>query len=106
MGHLFFFFFQIIFHLFCAYMDSQLNPLPAPGGRPFFNRYIVLGDKKSLKETIEEVKSKSKCAILYTIPTKPKFNFISDDKVHHCNHVRYKTFKTLWSNNNFQNDND
>lgn len=69
-------------------MDSQLNPLPPPGGRPFFNRYVVLGDKKSLKETIEEVKSKSKCAILYTNPTKPKFNFISDDKVHHCNHVR------------------
>lgn len=62
-------------------------PLPPPGGRPFFNRYIVLGDKKSLKETIEEAKSKSKCAILYSNPTKPKFNFISDDKVHHCTHV-------------------
>lgn len=68
-------------------MDSQLNPLPPPGGRPFFHRYVVLGDKKSFKETLEEVKSKSKYAILYTNPTKPKFNFISDDKVHHCNHV-------------------
>lgn len=73
-------------------MDSQLNPLPPPGGRPFFNRYVVLGDKKSFKETIEEVKSKSKCAISYTNPTKPKFNFISDDKVHHCNHDRNNLF--------------
>lgn len=84
----YFAFFQIIFHLFCAYMDSQLMPLPQPGGRPFYNRYVVLAEKKSLKEIIEEVNTKSKCAILCTNPTKPKFNFISDDKIHHCNHVR------------------
>lgn len=75
-------------------MDSQLNPLPPPGGRPFFHRFVVLGDKKLLKETIDEVKTKSKCAILYTNPIKPKFNFISDDKVHHCTHVsQFEHFK-------------
>lgn len=68
-------------------MDSQLNPLPQPGGRPFYNRYVVQGDKKSFKETIEEVKSKAKCAILCVNPTKPKFNFISDEKIHQCSHV-------------------
>lgn len=78
---------QIIFHLFCAYMDSQLMPLPQPGGRPFYNRYVVCGDKKTPKETIEEVKSKSKCAILCSSPIKPKFNFVSDEKIHNCNHV-------------------
>lgn len=80
---------QIIFHLFCAYIDSQLMPLPQPGGRAFYNRYVVWGDnKKSPKETLDEVKSKAKCAILCTNPHKPKFNFICDDKIHHCNHVR------------------
>lgn len=67
-------------------------PLPQPGGRPFYNRYVVFADKKSLKETIEEVNSKSKCAILVTNPTKPKFNFISDDKVHSCTHDRNNLF--------------
>lgn len=71
-------------------MDSQLNPLPPPGGRPFFNRYVVLCEKKSAREIVEEVKSKSKCAIVYTNATKPKFNFLSDDKIHHCNHVMSK----------------
>lgn len=80
-------FFQIIFHLFCAYMDSQLMPLPQPGGRPFYNRYVVFGDKKAPKETIEEVRFKSKFAVLCTNPAKPKFNFICDDKIHNCNHV-------------------
>lgn len=62
-------------------------PLPQPGGRPFYNRYVVFGDKKSAKETIEEVRSKAKYAILCTNPVKPKFNLVSDDKIHHCNHV-------------------
>lgn len=62
-------------------------PLPQPGGRPFYNRYVVWGDKKSAKETLEEVKTKAKCAILCSNPHKPKFNFISDDKVHNCTHV-------------------
>uniref|UniRef100_U5EWW8 Putative cytochrome n=1 Tax=Corethrella appendiculata TaxID=1370023 RepID=U5EWW8_9DIPT len=72
----------IIFHVFCTYLDSQLRPLPAPGGRPFYNRYVIIGDKKSAKETLLEVKNKAKCAILCTNPLKPKFNFISDDKIH------------------------
>lgn len=83
------YFFQIIFHLFCAYIDSQLMPLPQGSGRPFYDRYIVWGDKKSPKETLEEVKAKAKCAIMVTNAHKPKFNFISDDKIHNCNHVRF-----------------
>lgn len=79
----------ILFHLFCSYMDSQLMPLPQPGGRPFYNRYVVLGDKKSPRETIIEVKNKSRCAILFTNTVKPKFNFISDDKIHSCIHVSF-----------------
>lgn len=61
-------------------------PLPQPGGRPF-NRYVVWGDKKTPKEIVEEVKARTKCAIMVTNPAKPKFNFISDDKIHNCNHV-------------------
>lgn len=82
-------------------MDSQLNPLPQPGGRPFYDRYVVQGDKKSLKETIEEVKAKSKCAILCTNPTKPKLNFISDEKIHYCSHVRPYLLKFYFDLLNF-----
>lgn len=64
-------------------------PLPQPGGRAFYNRYVVIGDKKSIRETLEEVKAKTKTAIMVNNPTKPKFNFISDDKVHHCCHVSW-----------------
>jgi Cytochrome B561, N terminal len=78
----------IIFHLFCTYLDSQLRPLPSPGGRPFYNRYVVeVADKKSPKETVADVKNKCKCAILCTSPLKPKFNFICDEKIHNCAHV-------------------
>uniref|UniRef100_A0A1B0GN24 Uncharacterized protein n=1 Tax=Phlebotomus papatasi TaxID=29031 RepID=A0A1B0GN24_PHLPP len=76
----------IIFHLFCTYLDSQLMPLPQPGGRPFYDRYVIVGDKKSQKETLAEVRNKSKCAILCTNPIKPFFNFISDDKIHESVH--------------------
>lgn len=62
-------------------------PLPQPGGRSFFNRYVVWGEKKPPKETIEEVRAKAKFAILCSNPVKPKFNFICDDKIHNCNHV-------------------
>lgn len=84
----------IVFHLFCTYMDSQLRPLPQPGGRPFYHRYVVLADKKSQKETLAEVatKNKAKCAILCSNPMKPKFNFISDDKIHNCAHVSLALF--------------
>ncbi|KAL9700446.1 hypothetical protein quinque_003887 [Culex quinquefasciatus] len=87
----------IVFHLFCTYMDSQLRPLPQPGGRPFYHRYVVLADKKSQKETLAEVatKNKAKCAILCSNPMKPKFNFISDDKIHNCAHDRNNLFYVL-----------
>lgn len=76
--------------MFCTYLDSQLPPLPQPGGRAFFNRYVVSGDKKSPKEIIAEVKNKTKCAILCTNIMKPKLNFISDGKIHNCVHVSDK----------------
>uniref|UniRef100_A0A182JP73 Uncharacterized protein n=1 Tax=Anopheles christyi TaxID=43041 RepID=A0A182JP73_9DIPT len=87
----------IIFHLFCTYLDSQLRPLPQPGGRPFFNRYVVVGDKKTTKETLAEVntKNKAKCAILYSNPLKPKFNFVSDDKIHSCAYDRNNLFYVI-----------
>ncbi|XP_058055014.1 transmembrane protein 209 [Anopheles bellator] len=87
----------IIFHLFCTYLDSQLRPLPQPGGRPFYNRYVVVGDKKSSKETLAEVsgKNKAKCAILCTNPMKPKLNFVSDDKIHSCAYDRNNLFYVI-----------
>uniref|UniRef100_A0A182N9A0 Transmembrane protein 209 n=1 Tax=Anopheles dirus TaxID=7168 RepID=A0A182N9A0_9DIPT len=87
----------IIFHLFCTYLDSQLRPLPQPGGRPFYNRYVVVGDKKTTKETLAEVngKNKAKCAILYSNPLKPKFNFVSDDKIHSCAYDRNNLFYVI-----------
>ncbi|XP_059614998.1 transmembrane protein 209 [Phlebotomus argentipes] len=85
----------IIFHLFCTYLDSQLMPLPQPGGRPFSDRYVIVGDKKSQKETLAEVRNKSKCAILCTNPIKPFFNFISDDKIHESVHDRNNLFHVL-----------
>uniref|UniRef100_A0A182Q460 Transmembrane protein 209 n=1 Tax=Anopheles farauti TaxID=69004 RepID=A0A182Q460_9DIPT len=87
----------IVFHLFCTYLDSQLRPLPQPGGRPFYNRYVVVGDKKTTKETLAEVngKNKAKCAILYSNPLKPKFNFVSDDKIHSCAYDRNNLFYVI-----------
>ncbi|XP_055625345.1 transmembrane protein 209 [Toxorhynchites rutilus septentrionalis] len=87
----------VIFHLFCTYMDSQLRPLPQPGGRPFYHRYVVMADKTSPKETLLEVKTKNKakCAILCTNPMKPKFNFISDDKIHTCAHDRNNLYYVI-----------
>ncbi|XP_058463473.1 transmembrane protein 209 isoform X1 [Malaya genurostris] len=87
----------IVFHLFCTYMDSQLRPLPQPGGRPFYHRYVVIADKKSPKETLAEVKTKNKakCAILCSNPLKPKFNFISDDKIHNSAYDRNNLFYVI-----------
>ncbi|KAJ6640637.1 Transmembrane protein [Pseudolycoriella hygida] len=85
----------IIFHVFCSYLDSQLPPLPQPGGRAFFNRYVVSGDKKTPKEIVAEVKNKTKCAILYTNIMKPKLNFISDGKIHNCVHDRNNIFYVI-----------
>jgi hypothetical protein len=85
----------VVFHLFCTYMDSQLRPLPQ-GGRPFFDRYVVIGDKKTPKETIAEVKNKTKCAILCTNLLKPKFNLISDGKIHNAaGHDRNNLFYVI-----------
>lgn len=74
-------YFQVIFHLFCTYVDMQLLPLPQPGGRPFYDRYVILGDKRSHSELMAEIKNKAKCAILVSNPLKPVFNFISAKKV-------------------------
>lgn len=86
---------SIIFHLFCTYLDTQLMPLPHPEGRPFFNRYVIVSEKKSQKEIVEQVKNKSKCAILCTNVNKPKFDFISDEKIHHCGHNRNNLFYVI-----------
>lgn len=72
-----------------------MRPLPQPGGRPFYNRYIILGDKKTPNETIAEVTNKAKCAILCTNPLKPKFNFISDAKIQNCIHDRNNLFYVI-----------
>lgn len=86
----------IIFHLFCTYLDTQLMPLPHPGGRPFFNRYVVLSENKTLKEILEQVKNKSNCAILCSNSNKPKFDFVSDEKIHHCGgHNRNNLFYAI-----------
>lgn len=84
----------IIFHLFAVYLDSQLRPLPQPGGRPFYNRYVILGDKKTPKECLAEFRAnQTKCAILFTTTTAtPKFNFISNDKIHNCVQVIFGSF--------------
>lgn len=80
----------IIFHLFCTYLDSQLYPRPDLP-RPFYNRYVVIGDiKKSNTDLhiLSEInKNKSKCGILCSSTLSPKFNFISDNKIHNCAYV-------------------
>lgn len=77
----------IVFHVFCTYLDGQLPPLPQPGGRPFYNRYVVMGDKKSPDEIKAEVRNKSGCAILCTNALRPKFNFITNKTIHNAVHV-------------------
>lgn len=71
----------IIFHLFCTYVDMQLLPLPQPGGRPFYDRYVIVGDKKSHSELMAEVKNKAKCAILVSNPLKPILHFVTPQKI-------------------------
>lgn len=71
----------IIFHLFCTYVDMQLLPLPQPGGRPFYDRYVLVGDKRTHSEWMGEIKNKTKCAFLASNSLRPVFNFISAKKV-------------------------
>ncbi|XP_013117544.1 transmembrane protein 209 [Stomoxys calcitrans] len=79
----------ILFHLFCVYLDTQLMPLPQGGGRPFYSRYVIIGeDKRSAKDTVALVQNKARCAILCSNPLKPKFNFISDGEIHNCAYDR------------------
>lgn len=85
----------ILFHLFCTYLDSQLMPLPQPGGRSFFNRYVIIGDKKTVKETVANVTNKSRCAMLCTNLLNPKFNFISDKEIHNCVYDRNNLFYVI-----------
>lgn len=75
--------FQIIFHLFCTYVDMQLLPLPQPGGRPFYDRYVIVSDKKSPSELIADVKNKAKCAILVSNSLKPVFHFVCANEINH-----------------------
>ncbi|XP_016965041.1 transmembrane protein 209-like [Drosophila biarmipes] len=78
----------IVFHLFCVYLDSQLMPMPQDVGyRPFFSRFVIIGDKRSIKENVESrVNNKASCAIMATsyLDQLPKFNFISDNRLHDC----------------------
>ncbi|CAO1411482.1 unnamed protein product [Diamesa hyperborea] len=88
----------IIFHLFCTYLDSQLYPRPDLP-RPFYNRYVVIGDiKKSNTDLhiLSEInKNKSKCGILCSSTLSPKFNFISDNKIHNCAYDRNNIFYVI-----------
>ncbi|XP_073837897.1 transmembrane protein 209 [Musca autumnalis] len=86
----------ILFHLFCVYLDSQLMPLPQGGGRPFYNRYVIIGEeKRSAKDTVALVQNKARCAILCSNPLKPKFNFISDGEIHNCAYDRNNLFYVI-----------
>uniref|UniRef100_A0A336K9D8 CSON005613 protein n=1 Tax=Culicoides sonorensis TaxID=179676 RepID=A0A336K9D8_CULSO len=86
----------ILFHLFCTYLDGQLMPLP-DRSRPFYGQYVIEidGNKKSQAEILNDVKNKTKCAILCMNPMKPKLNFISDEKIHTCAHDRNNLFYVI-----------
>jgi hypothetical protein len=86
----------ILFHIFCTYLDSQLQPVPDVP-RPFFSRYVIIGDSKKLSVEYfvkEAAKNKAKCAILCSNQFTPKFNFISD-KIHGSSHDRNNLFYVL-----------
>lgn len=86
----------IIFHIFCTYLDSQLQPVPDIP-RPFYSRYVTIGDsKKTNAEHLvkEATRNKAKCAILCSNQFTPKFNFITD-KVHGSSHDRNNLFYVL-----------
>uniref|UniRef100_A0A1A9W8C5 Transmembrane protein 209 n=1 Tax=Glossina brevipalpis TaxID=37001 RepID=A0A1A9W8C5_9MUSC len=86
----------IIFHLFCVYLDTQLMPLPQNEGRPFYSRYVVVGEeKRSGKDTVALVQNRARCAMLCTNPLKPKFNFISDGEIHACAYDRNNLFYVI-----------
>lgn len=86
----------ILFHIFCTYLDSQLQPVPDVP-RPFYSRYVIVGDSKksSVDYFVKETgKNKAKCAILCSNQFSPKFNFITD-KIHGSNHDRNNLFYVL-----------
>uniref|UniRef100_D3TPF5 Uncharacterized conserved membrane protein n=1 Tax=Glossina morsitans morsitans TaxID=37546 RepID=D3TPF5_GLOMM len=86
----------IIFHLFCVYLDTQLMPLPQNEGRPFYSRYVVVGEeKRSVKDTVALVQNRARCALLCTNPLKPKFNFISEGEIHACAYDRNNLFYVI-----------
>lgn len=88
---------QLLFHLFCVYLDSQLMPLPQGGGRPFYSRYVLIREeKRSTKDLINAVNNKAHCAILVTnSQLKPKFNFISEKELHNCAYDRNNLFYVI-----------
>ncbi|XP_070509802.1 transmembrane protein 209 [Chironomus tepperi] len=86
----------ILFHLFCCYLDSQLQPVPDIS-RPFYNRYVIIGDSKKTNVdhyVKEATRNKSKCAILCSNPITPKFNFVTD-KIHGSSHDRNNLFYVI-----------
>ncbi|XP_017154466.1 transmembrane protein 209-like [Drosophila miranda] len=88
----------IVFHLFCAYLDSQLMQThQTHGGWRLFHHYYVLvrDDKRSLaaKDIALAVHNLAHCAILCTgSPLDPKFNFISGKELHNCTYDRNNLF--------------
>ncbi|ALC44961.1 CG6479 [Drosophila busckii] len=87
----------ILFHIFCAYLDSQLLPLPQGGGRPFHSRYVIQREeKRTTKDIISAVNNKAHCGILVSNhQLKPKFNFISDKELHNCAYDRNNLFYVI-----------
>lgn len=86
----------IIFHLFCTYLDSQLQPVPDVP-RPFYSRYVTIGDarKPNMDHFVKEAtKNKAKCAILCSNQFTPKLNFVTD-KIHGTGSDRNNLFYVL-----------
>lgn len=87
----------IVFHIFCTYLDSQLQPVPDIP-RPFYTRYVIIGDSKktSVEHLLKETsKNKAKCAIICSNQFTPKFNFVTTDKIHGSSHDRNNLFYVL-----------
>ncbi|XP_002132230.2 transmembrane protein 209-like [Drosophila pseudoobscura] len=88
----------IVFHLFCAYLDSQLmlTHQPRGGWRPFRHYYVLVrDDRRSLaaKDLALAVHNQAQCAILCSgSPLDPKFNFISGRELHSCAYDRNHLF--------------
>ncbi|EDV50759.2 transmembrane protein 209 [Drosophila erecta] len=88
----------IVFHLFCVYMDCQLMPTAQEGGRrPFYSRYVVIGDNNPIEDMVSRVNNRANCAILATgnHEPDPKFNFFSGKEVQDCLYDRNNLFYVI-----------